>query len=193
VIAALFGLAACGGPPVDVAAKDAGAAPLSSVFINGAQLADADLRALEAQFGARVPDGRYWYDARCGAWGLEGGPTLGFTVAGLRAGGALDANASGGGTGVFINGRELHAQDALGLEQLVGPVVPGRYWLDPDGNAGLEGGPAIANLRAAAQGLYQQGSGVGESYAGGGSAYGNLNTGIGIITDGEGGAVVFDR
>ncbi len=179
------------GPTRAISAPDA--PPSRNVVINGARLPDAELAALEQRFGGAVPDGRYWYDARCGAWGLDGGPTVGFTLAGLDVGGALGASASGGGTGVFINGRELHPIDVMGLEQLVGPVVPARYWLDADGNAGYEGGSAIANLRAAAQGLYRQGSGAGENYGGGGSAYGNLNTGIGVLTDGEGGAAVFTR
>ncbi len=41
--------------------------------------------------------------------------------------------------------------------------------------------------------MYKQGNGVGENYGGGAGAYGNLNTGIGIITGGQGGAVVFDH
>lgn len=35
------------------------------------------------------------------------------------------------------------------LQQLVGPVRPGRYWLDAYGNAGFEGGPPLVNLAQA--------------------------------------------
>ncbi len=74
-----------------------------------------------------------------------------------------------------------------------GPVAPGRYWLDAQGYAGYEGGPAMVNLRQlASQGLYRQGSGVGQNYGSAG-AYGNPMNGIGIITDGEGGAAVFNH
>lgn len=161
------------------------------VFINRHPLPADTLQLLQQAFNTRIPAGRYWYDRMSGAWGLEDGPAQGFTIAGLPLGGAMPADISKGNTGVFINGRELPQRDLEGLKRLVGPVMPGRYWLDAQGYAGQEGGPAIANLRLLAQGLYRQGSGVGENYGGGAGAYGNLNTGIGIITDGEGGAAVF--
>jgi len=161
------------------------------VFINRNRLPTDTLQMLESLFQVRVPDGRYWYDATSGGWGQEGGPTIGFTVAGLPIGGPLPANVSGGTTGVYVNGRQLPAQDLAGLQQLVGPIAPGRYWLDGQGYAGSEGGPPVANLRALASQLSRMGTGVNERYGGGAAAYGNLNTGIGVITDGEGGAAVF--
>ncbi len=167
------------------------AATPRQVFINRSRLSSAVLAQLEPPGAPRIPDGRYWYDARSGAWGLEGGFTRGFVQAGLRIGGPLPADISGGGTGVFINGRELPPIDLGALQQLTGPVAAGRYWLDADGNAGLEGGPALVNLRQVAARLYQQNGGVGENYGGGGGAYHNSRTGIGIITDGQGGAGVF--
>lgn len=162
-----------------------------AVFINRNRLPTDTLQMLESLFQVRVPDGRYWYDATSGGWGQEGGPTIGFTVAGLPIGGTLPANISAGNTGVFVNGRELPAQDLAGLQQLVGPIAPGRYWLDGQGYAGSEGGPPVANLRVLASQLSRMGTGVNERYGGGAAAYGNLNTGIGVITDGEGGAAVF--
>jgi len=165
----------------------------AQVFINRHPLPADTLQLLERTFSTRVPPGRYWYDRYSGAWGLEDGPTQGFTIAGLPLGGPLPADISKGGTQVFINGRELHPVDVQGLARLVGPVAPGRYWLDAQGYTGYEGGQALANLRVLAQSLYRQGAGVGENYGGGAGAYGNLNTGIGIITDGEGGAAVFTR
>jgi hypothetical protein len=111
----------------------------------------------------------------------------------LPLGGPLPADISGGGTGIFINGRELHPVDVAGLTQLVGQVMPGRYWLDAQGYAGLEGQPAITNLFQVAQQLYQQNGGVGENYGGGAGAYSNPRTGIGILTDGQGGAAVFNQ
>lgn len=163
------------------------------VFVNRVRLPEATLSALEQAGAPRIPDGRYWYDPLCGAWGLEGGQARGFVLAGLRLGGPLPADISGGGTGVFINGRELHPLDVQGLQQLVGPVQRGRYWVDAQGNAGLEGGPVLVNLFQLASQLYRQNGGVGENYGNGGSAYMNMNTGIGIITDGQGGAAVFNH
>lgn len=167
------------------------AAAPRQVYINRSRLSSATLAQLEPAGAPRIPDGRYWYDAHSGAWGLEGSFTRGFVQAGLRLGGPLPADISGGGTGVFINGRDLPPIDLAALQQLTGPVAPGRYWLDAEGNAGLEGGPALANLRLLASRLYQQNGGVGENYGGGGGAYHNSRTGIGIITDGQGGAGVF--
>ncbi len=173
-----------------VALTGQAAAP-RQVYINRSRLSSATLAQLEPAGAPRIPDGRYWYDALSGAWGLEGGFTRGFVPAGLRLGGPLPADISGGGTGVFINGRELPPTDLAALQQLTGPVAPGRYWLDAEGNAGPEGGPALVNLRLLASRLYQQNGGVGEAYGGGGGAYHNSRTGIGIITDGQGGAGVF--
>jgi hypothetical protein len=163
-----------------------------NVFINRSRLPADTLGLLERTFQTRIPDGRYWYDRMSGAWGQEGGPTLGFTVAQLPVGGALPADISRGNTGVFINGRQLPAQDLTGLQALTGPVMQGRYWLDHQGYAGFEGQPALVNLRMLAQqqGLYRQGSGVGQNNPDGSSSYHNPRTGIGIITDG-GGAAVF--
>jgi hypothetical protein len=172
-----------------------------SVTVNRSRLDDETIRRLEQRFHTRIPDGDYWYDRLSGAWGMAGGPTMGLTLAGLDIGGPLPANASNGTTGVFINGRELHVMDVLGLQRITGMVLPGRYWVDAQGNGGYEGGPALFNLRMLAEQAARgggslwstPGGGVGESYGGGAWAYGNSNTGIGVISDGEGGMTVFSR
>ena len=114
----------------------------------------ATLERLERGVG-RLDDGAYWYDARTGASGRWGGPALAFLPPGLSLGGPLPADASGGGhgmlTGVFVNGRELHPVDVMGLQQLIGQVWPGRWWVDAQGNYGLEGGPPVGNLWALAR------------------------------------------
>jgi hypothetical protein len=138
---------------------------------------------LERQSGQRVPDGAYWYDSATGAAGRWGGPTLAFLPPGLRLGGRLPAQASGGGTGVFINGRELHPMDVLGLQRLLrSPILPGRYWVDAQGNAGYEGGPAIINLVAAARRAGGGGGAWSSHYdAGTGSSRDNMN----LASDGQ--------
>ena len=177
-------------PPAQGAAPPA-AATARSVFINGVQLSDDQLRALEQMSYSQVPDGSYWYDRVSGAWGLQGGPAAGLTLAGLDLGGPLRPDASDGNTGVFINGRELHYMDLLGLQQLVPYVTPGRYWVDAQGNAGVEGGPALANLRVLAQAAAaNQGGGVWRIYGDGSGAYRNSNVGIGLVNDGEGGMLI---
>jgi hypothetical protein len=147
--------AASGAAGVAVVSLSPAAAPAGrSVQFNGHVL-DADglatLTKLEAAYGTRLPDGAYWYDPVCGAFGAWGGPVVVILPAGLSLGGPVPANASGGGTGVFTNGRELHAFDVLYLQHLLGPIQPGRYFTDALGNAGLEGGPVLVNLVAAAQ------------------------------------------
>jgi hypothetical protein len=126
-----------------------GASPdATAIYVNGSAV-DA------SRLPGRVNPGRYWYDRANGAFGMEGGPTLGFVAAGLDLPGPLHADASGGGhgalTGVFINGRELHPQDVAGLIAVLGGVMPGRYWVDAQGGFGNEGGPWLGNLRALAQ------------------------------------------
>lgn len=122
-----------------------------AVVVNGAALDAQTVGALERAYGAIQP-GRYWYDPMSGLWGQERGPAAGQIAPGLRLGGPLRANASGGGTNVFINGRELHPVDVQRLAALVGgPVLPGRYWLNAAGIGGWEGGPPQFNLAAAAQ------------------------------------------
>jgi len=127
------------------------------VRFNGRLLAGAELATLQQleRGGPRVQDGEYWYDARTGAAGKWGGPALTFLPPGLVLGGPLPADASGGGrgtlTGVFVNGRELHPVDVMGLQQLIGQVLPGRWWVDAQGNYGLEGGPPLGNLMVLAR------------------------------------------
>ena len=97
-----------------------------------------------------IPDGAYWYDNSSGAWGSQGAQTSGFIQPGLNLGGQLRPDASNGNTGVFINGRQLHYLDVVGLQQFC-PVYPGRYFVDGNGNFGFEGGPVLGNLRLLAE------------------------------------------
>jgi hypothetical protein len=117
-----------------------------NVTVNRKKLGAAEIEKLERGFQVRILDGAYWYDAASGAWGIEKGPTMGFLPARLALGGPLPADASGGGTGVFVNGRELHPLDVAALQRIT-IVQPGRYWVDERGNCGYEGNPTpILNL-----------------------------------------------
>jgi len=143
----------------------------ATVVVNDEPLSQEVLGSLEHQFQIRISDGRYWYDPMCGAWGLESGPTLGFTLPGYPLGGELQTSASGGSgagtlTGVFVNGRELHPTDVHQLSQLI-TVLPGRYWMDHAGNAGYENGPALVNLWRIADQLGRGGKAYQQRTAGG--------------------------
>jgi hypothetical protein len=119
----------------------------TSVYVNDQPITLGQVEALESVYGPIAP-GAYWYDPVSGWWGAEGGPVLGQIDPALPLGGPLRADASGGGTGVFINGRELHPVDVARLEQRFGRIPRGRYWVGADGIGGPEGGPATFNLAA---------------------------------------------
>jgi len=152
-------------------ASAAGAAPKDTRHLTFNQRAATErdlvtVARIERMYdGKPVPAGDYWYDAKSGAAGIWGGPTLGFLPADLDLGAPLPANASGGGdgktTGVFINGRELHPIDVKVLTNVYGQAPKGRWWVDGDGNAGREGGPKLVNLVILAKQRAVQGKGEG--------------------------------
>jgi hypothetical protein len=154
-------------PPADKSR----AASDRTVVINGTRLSNKQVNSLEQAYRVKIQDGAYWYDKTCGAWGLQGGPTAGFILPNLDLGGPLRADASNGTTGVFVNGRQLHTYDVLALQQLLGPVALGRYWLDAQGNVGIEGGPMLFNIVRIANTAPRRG--------GAGSTYRSNITGIG--------------
>lgn len=156
------------------------AAPGSdAVVINGRRLSAADLARAQDAYGIRIPPGEFWYDRVLGAWGGKGGPTMGFIAPGLDLGGALQADASGIGTSVSVNGRALHPYDLLALQQITGPIAPGRYFITADGLAGLEGGPPLWNLAVLAA----------QSQGGGSNTWQSRVTGASGFSDGTTGAV----
>lgn len=154
------------------------------VYFNRVLLSEPQLTQLEGLFQSKIQDGKYWYDKTCGAWGMEGGPTAGFVYPGLDLPGPMPPDISGQGTGLFINGREVHALDQQGLQQLFGAAPQGRYWLDAQGNLGPEGGMAFVNVATAiGQAQSRQGGGsVTHGYPSNG-ARGTLGS------DGEGGSI----
>jgi hypothetical protein len=156
-----------------------------SVFVNSVRLSDATVQALEQKYRIALRDGDYWYDKMSGAWGMHGGPTVGFTLAGLDLGGPLKADASAGNTGVFVNGRQLHQYDVLALMQLT-PVYQGRFWMDAMGNVGVEGQPAVINLWVLASQRNGRGGGASTSYTRSGGMFGSDGNGCLVFNDGAG-------
>ena len=121
----------------------------SGVHVNGVELDRQTVARIESAYSTPVIPDRYWYDARSGLWGLIGGPGIGQMAPGLRLGGPLSREASGGLTAVIVNNRALHPTEVAWLQRHFGRVLPGRYWLDASGVAGFEGGPAQFDLRSA--------------------------------------------
>jgi hypothetical protein len=121
----------------------------TNVFINGHELTRKQIVAISLTYKYFPPPGRYWYDSRSGAWGIEGHETAGFILPGHNLG-PLVADASHGNTGVFINGREINLIETARIRQTLGAVYPGHWWLDGrTGYYGLEGNPIpVGNLAA---------------------------------------------
>ena len=117
----------------------------NAVYVNDEKVPLQQLKEIQRTYNIKIGDGTYWYDALCGAWGFQNGPTQGFIPAHLAIGGRLKAKASKGNTGVFVNRRQLPIEDVRVLQRII-KVVPGRFWLDDKGNGGYEGQQATFNL-----------------------------------------------
>jgi hypothetical protein len=136
-------------PGVAVAAAQT---PPVQTVINGTALTGPQKAEFIRIYGVPPLAGSFWYDTRSGLWGVTGREAFGI----LRPGhmwGALAADASAGRTGVFINGRQINLAEALYIRNLLGSVIPGRWWLDgATGYFGVEGSPLpTGNLFVAAR------------------------------------------
>lgn len=89
---------------------------------------------------------------------------------------------------IVVNGVRLTPEQIYRAEQATGMRLPsGYYWYDQrSGYWGQVNGPPIGRIDP----VWAQGNTVTESYAGGGAASRNANTGIGVITDGAGGVLI---
>jgi len=120
-----------------------------NVVVNNIKLTDSEVSML----GGMVMDGNYWYDHKCGAWGYMGGPCLGIVQPNLAiVKGKMPSNASNGNSGVYINGRQLHADDVATFARLGITCIPGHWWVDSNGSFGLQHIPIpMGNLFALAK------------------------------------------
>ncbi|XP_020211897.1 uncharacterized protein LOC109796609 isoform X1 [Cajanus cajan] len=92
-----------------------------NITVNGQPISDRVLKKAEKLAGPIQP-GNYWYDFRAGFWGVMGGPCLGIIPPFIEEfNHPLPEKCSGGNTGVFVNGRELHQKD---LDLLAGRGLP---------------------------------------------------------------------
>ena len=115
-----------------------------NIVVNGVRLTGKQLRVwedLERKHRVRLPDRRYWYDQVTGYMGYDGGPSKYQILSRPRLGGKLSPKATGGRTGFFVNGLELHPVDVNWYRRLFGRAPSGRYWLLSDGRFGVMGDP----------------------------------------------------
>jgi hypothetical protein len=122
------------------------------ITINRERLSEQTIQMLERTYRTRLLSGNFWYDPASGLWGVWGGPAFGQILPGLKLGGPLTFDASGGQTNVVLNGRAIHPLEYRATIARYGYALPGRYWLDARGNIGLEGGPFLFNVYASAMG-----------------------------------------
>ena len=150
-----------------------------AVVINNVTLSPEQIAELEKTYGIKPQPGKYWYDARCGLYGVVGYAAYGFMLPGHNFG-TLERGASRGNTGVFVNGRELPMNEYTVWSYIVGNwIQPGSYWLDQNGNAGYEGNPMpVINLYAAAQqNAYKGQGGSGDNFWSSRFSAGNYDSG----------------
>jgi hypothetical protein len=145
------------------------------IIVNGVELSPEQGQAMMQLYGP-IAAGDYWYDSFSGLWGQTGGPGSGQIQPNLGIGGPLRADASGGGTGVFINGREIHLAELVYLQQLYGSVQAGRYWMNAALIGGFEGAPASFDLNSARQAT---------GYASQDPGYNRNTIGGGLMSDGS--------
>jgi uncharacterized protein YcfL len=152
------------------------------IYINQNKLTMLQISELEKIYNTKPIPGRYWYDSRSGSYGIWQGPSLGLILPNHEFG-DLSKDASNGNSGVFINGRELPELDIQFLEWLFNaPRIPGRYWLDSNGNIGLEGDPTPLLNTYLAYSQHGQYSKSGDNYwASNFGAFGNEQNGFGYV------------
>ena len=174
IYAAVFVLIVCLSGMTVLADGQSEAAP--EVRINGNVMSPELLAEFEALYGVKPVPGDYWYDARSGLYGIMGQPTAGMMMPGHSLG-QMPENASGGNSGVFVNGRHLTAVEVNYIAMLLQtPAIPGRYWLDGYGNWGVEGFPVpLVNFYEVARA--RSGSGGGDNFWSSHFSAGNYDSG----------------
>lgn len=133
--------------------EEGGGGEETGIRVNERELSVAEVAGLQTRYGVPPVAGEYWYDARSGMYGVIGQAGTGFMLPGHEFG-PLERRCSGGRTGVLVNGRELPQLEWMIWSRVLGAAIhPGSYWLDADGNAGIEGSsvPAVNFVQSAAR------------------------------------------
>jgi len=150
------------------------------VIVNGRALTRMEAVMLQTLYGAIPAPGRYWYDPVSGLYGVEGRGASGFVRAN-HAFAPLQADASGGDTNIFLNGRQLNLAEATFWRAVLGEGFgQGRWWLSGTGLVGVEGNRTpLANVAPTIAAIVQQTQSAGASgdhfWSSRGGAAGNSN------------------
>jgi len=109
--------------------------------LNGYQLSTATVQWFAAAFGFKVrSDTAYWYDQRSGWIGKMGGRSKQALHLPVPCMGTMDPQCSAGDTGIFINDRQLPADERVQFMACGMPLQEGcRYTVDMRGNVRLMG------------------------------------------------------
>lgn len=123
----------------------------TGVFVNQKELTSEQMADLKRIYGTAPPVGRYWYDPRSGLIGVWGFEAAGQLSPG-HSFGPLLPDSSRGNTGIFINGRQTNLAEAQFSGQILGSLIQGQWWMDSNGDFGIEGSLIpVANMRVAIQ------------------------------------------
>jgi hypothetical protein len=134
-------------------------AQFGNVVVNGIPMTENQKRDYTQLYGSPPVPGNYWYDSKTGWFGLMGGPPMGTLQPGFNWG-PIPENASNGNSGVYINGRHLSVAEVQFYAAQYGfQMPPGRYWMDAQGNAGIEGGGQAPQRGTQSRNVPQRGGG----------------------------------
>ncbi|RWR80237.1 protein ENHANCED DISEASE RESISTANCE 4 isoform X2 [Cinnamomum micranthum f. kanehirae] len=139
-----------------------------SVSINGQPIPGRIVRKAEKKAG-QIHPGQYWYDYQAGFWGAMGYQCLGIIPPFIEEFNyPIPKNCSGGDTGVFVNGRELHQQDLDLLSDRGLPITRDKsYLVDISGRVFDEAsGEELENLGKLAPTVEKMGHGFGMRFPG---------------------------
>ena len=148
----------------------------NAIIVNSRAMTQAEIDTLIAPtVDPASVAGDYWYDNVSGLYGHVGREPIGVMNSGLLFP-PMVTDASAGMTNVFINGREITDIEVAYLTALFNAPVPeGLYWLEANGNYGVQGDTTVlGNLAIAAGG--SAGGGTGDNFwSAGNYSAGNYN------------------
>ncbi len=109
-----------------------------ALTINGQMISGAEAKRYFGKY-AETMSGPHWYDGTSGLYGVVGDNVSGVAEPNLPFA-AVSQDASGGTSGVIVNGRELNRTEQVTFSTQLGTILRGGdYWLTSTGELGKEG------------------------------------------------------